>query len=232
MTGRTLVDDDGPATPRPPRRTDTDAPHTSRERALKILFQADLRGERPADALARIEADAAEVDLLDDGDPDDEAAPPPPPVADPDDVESIELERSEPVVAGGPVRAGRRPAVIDDFTRTLVVGVGTHRDEVDALIDRHAQNWTVRRMPVVDRSLLRLATYEIVHGDTPAAIAIDEAIEFAKRLSGDRSPRFVNGVLEAIRRAHAQEGGTGGARTDGAPEGALPDEDQPQAPTA
>lgn len=88
----------------------------------------------------------------------------------------------------------------DRFTRSLVLGVDEHRGEVDATIDRFARGWTVARMPVVDRNVLRLGVFELLHGDAPAAVAIDEAVELVKILSTADSPRFVNGVLEAVRR--------------------------------
>src|SRR4051812_15594637 len=65
----------------------------------------------------------------------------------------------------------------DPFVDELVRGTISHMDEVDALISRHAEHWRMERMPAVDRNILRLSVYEMVHGGTPAAVAIDEALE-------------------------------------------------------
>lgn len=84
---------------------------------------------------------------------------------------------------------------VNDYTVTLVRGVVEHRDEIDRVIAEHAEGWTLPRMPAVDRAVLRLGVYELLFGDVPAAVAINEAVELAKTLSTDDSPRFVNGVL-------------------------------------
>ena len=87
---------------------------------------------------------------------------------------------------------------ISDYTVELVEGVPAHRADIDGLLAAHAEGWTVDRMPDVDRALLRLAVYELLwRDDVPDAVVIDEAVELAKRLSTDDSPRFVNGVLSA-----------------------------------
>ncbi|WP_053388296.1 transcription antitermination factor NusB [Leucobacter japonicus] len=85
------------------------------------------------------------------------------------------------------------------YAREIVDGVSDHRDEIDELIVSYAQGWTLERMPHIDRALLRLAAWEIIHNDeVPAAVAIDEAVELAKEYSTDDSGRFVNGVLGKI----------------------------------
>ncbi|WP_053353157.1 transcription antitermination factor NusB [Leucobacter musarum] len=85
------------------------------------------------------------------------------------------------------------------YAREIVDGVTDHRDEIDELIVSYAQGWTLERMPHIDRALLRLAAWEIIHNDeVPAAVAIDEAVELAKEYSTDDSGRFVNGVLGKI----------------------------------
>ncbi|MCX6587002.1 MAG: transcription antitermination factor NusB [Acidobacteria bacterium] len=88
----------------------------------------------------------------------------------------------------------------DEFTDKLTRGALEHREELDALLDRHSQNWRVARMSFVDRNILRLAAFEMIHTDTPAPVVIDEAIELARRFSSDESVAFVNGVLDALRR--------------------------------
>ena len=82
---------------------------------------------------------------------------------------------------------------------TLVEGVEDHRAELDALIEGHARNWSLDRMPAIDRNVLRLALYELKdRPDVPVPVVIDEAVELAKRFSTDDSGRFVNGMLSAI----------------------------------
>jgi len=91
--------------------------------------------------------------------------------------------------------AGRK---VPTFTRRLVAGVTEHRPELDATIGSHAEGWRVERMAAVDRTILRLACYELRHGDVPPSVAIDEAVRAAKELSTEDSGRFVNGVLGKI----------------------------------
>jgi N utilization substance protein B len=82
------------------------------------------------------------------------------------------------------------------FTVELVSGVEDHRAELDDIIRRHARDWRMERMPVIDRNLLRMSLYQILHRpDIPTAVAIDEAVELAKELSTDDSARFINGIL-------------------------------------
>ncbi len=88
---------------------------------------------------------------------------------------------------------------ISDYTVSLVQGVAAHRDDIDRMLAEHARGWAVARMPAVDRAVLRLGVFELVFSDeVDDAVAIDEAIELARSLSTDDSPRFVNGVLGAI----------------------------------
>jgi N utilization substance protein B len=87
---------------------------------------------------------------------------------------------------------------INDYTVTLVEGVAEHGDEIDQLISEHAEGWTLPRMPAVDRAVLRLGLFELLWSDVPPAVAIDEAVELAKTLSTEDSPRFVNGVLGRV----------------------------------
>lgn len=88
--------------------------------------------------------------------------------------------------------AGSRP-----FTRELAEGVESHRDELDAIIGRHAKGWDLDRIAPLDRNLMRVALYEIEHGDAPTEVAIDEAVEIAKEYCGADAPGFVNGILGA-----------------------------------
>jgi len=89
---------------------------------------------------------------------------------------------------------------VDAFAQQLLQGVTEEIAAVDELIGRHAANWRVERMGAVDRNVLRVAVYEMLRTDTPAAIVIDEALELARRFAGEESVQFVNGVLDAVHR--------------------------------
>jgi len=88
------------------------------------------------------------------------------------------------------------------FAEELVSGVSAHREEIDARLAGVSQRWRLDRMAAVDRNVLRLGAYEVLFGGTPAAVAIDEAVELARRFGGFASPGFVNGVLDALARRH------------------------------
>jgi N utilization substance protein B len=88
---------------------------------------------------------------------------------------------------------------VSDYTVSLVHGVVEHVDDIDRLLAEQARGWTVARMPAVDRAVLRLGVFELLFStEVDDAVAIDEAIELAKLLSTEDSPRFVNGVLGAL----------------------------------
>lgn len=117
----------------------------ARERALGLLYEADLKRRGPADVVADL------------------------------------------------------PVEPDRFAVELVVGVGEHLDALDELLGRYARGWEVNRMPAVDRALLRLGAFELVHRpDVPPNVVINEAVDLAKQYSTDDSGRFVNGVLARI----------------------------------
>jgi N utilization substance protein B len=86
------------------------------------------------------------------------------------------------------------------FAKQLVCGVIAERERIDAALARHARNWRLPRMAAVDRNVLRLGAYEILHTDTPAAVVLDQAVELARRFGAEGSPGFVNGVLDAVAR--------------------------------
>ncbi len=102
----------------------------------------------------------------------------------------------------GGTLAGRRETndpPISEYTVALVEGVVAEQESIDALIVENARGWSLERMPGVDRNLLRIAVYEIVHvDDVPDAVAVSEAVNLAKELSTDDSGSFVNGVLGRI----------------------------------
>lgn len=87
------------------------------------------------------------------------------------------------------------------FAEPLIRGTLEHREELDALIQKHAKNWSLHRMAVVDRNLLRLAAYEMLYReDIPPVVSINEAVDIAKKYSTDDSGKFVNGILDSLRK--------------------------------
>ena len=82
----------------------------------------------------------------------------------------------------------------------LARGAHAAAAELDALLVEHVRNWRIERLAAIDKSLLRLAAYELTHEETPPAVVMDEAVELAKRFGEADSPAFVNGVLDAIAR--------------------------------
>jgi N utilization substance protein B len=87
------------------------------------------------------------------------------------------------------------------YCETLVQGVTSHLARLDAEIEKHSENWTVSRMSVVDRNIIRIAVYELLYSeDVPYKVAIDEAVELAKRYGSDESGPFINGIIDRIRR--------------------------------
>ena len=116
-------------------------------------------------------------------------------------------EAPEKVVAGywGGLLSEDRPGEgaapvkpIDEFANQLLFGAVSRAEEADKLIRAHAENWRLERMSGVDRNILRLAIFELLEGQTPAPVVIDEALEVARRFSGDESVQFINGVLDAV----------------------------------
>jgi N utilization substance protein B len=104
---------------------------------------------------------------------------------------------------GGPDDAALRrqwlrdPALVE-FTRSLVAGVREHRAELDERLAGAAAHWSLERMASTDRNLLRLGAYEILHTAVPPKVAVDEAVELAKRFGGAQSAQFVNGILDHL----------------------------------
>lgn len=91
------------------------------------------------------------------------------------------------------------------FTRELTEGVEVERPEIDALIERYSEGWTLDRIAPLERNILRVALHEMLHrSDVPDEVAIDEAIEAAKELCSAEAPRFVNGILGAVQRERPQ----------------------------
>jgi N utilization substance protein B len=127
-----------PAGPAGPRRQ-------ARERALSLLYEAEVKETTPADVLAAL------------------------------------------------------PLEPDRFAVDLVTGVAEHAQEVDGWLRRYARDWAVERMPAIDRALLRMGVFELLHRpDVPTGVVLSEAVELAARYSTEDSGRFVNGVLARI----------------------------------
>ena len=87
------------------------------------------------------------------------------------------------------------------FAESLASGAVDNVEKIDACISRHAENWRLDRMAIVDRNILRMATWEFLsHAGTPNTVIINEAIEIARRFSAQESPQFINGILDSIRK--------------------------------
>lgn len=125
-----------------------------------------------------------------------------------DDRRSLARERALSALYEAETKGIDPRQVLDDFVvpaeplvRLLVEGVADHGVELDEVIARFAAGWSLERMPTLDLLILRLATFEIRRRpDVPTAVAIDEAVELAKRFSTDDSGRFINGVLASVAR--------------------------------
>jgi len=139
----------------------------AREVALQILIQGDVSPEVEGAAAARLYFDhLADIAPMDDADSDEEAA-------------------------GRPAAVDR--ALIDE----LVVGVASHREELDALVQNLSRNWRLERMALVERNIIRLALYEMKYVPTiPTNVALNEAVELAKRFGTSEGAAFVNGLLD------------------------------------
>jgi transcription antitermination protein NusB len=104
--------------------------------------------------------------------------------------------------------AGR---IVMPFAAELIVGVTEHQPEIDLLLEEHSEGWTVARMAALDRSIMRVAVFELMHRpDIPTSVAISEAIEAATELSSDESRRYVNGILGRIARELGRASGEAG----------------------
>jgi len=102
---------------------------------------------------------------------------------------------------------------IDSYSLTIAQGVEEKRDVIDEMIERVSEHWHISRMPVVDRNIVRIATWEILRGspEVPASVAIHEAVNIAKEYGGEDSSKFINGVLGEISKSFAPGGNDGNA---------------------
>ena len=88
---------------------------------------------------------------------------------------------------------------LDEYAMRLIEGVWENKDKIDKELDSLANNWAIDRMPLVDKNVLRVSAYELMHvEDVPVSVSIDEAVEIAKGFCGDDSPKFINGILGAL----------------------------------
>jgi transcription antitermination protein NusB len=111
-----------------------------------------------------------------------------------------EIRGEDPVAAlEAAIGAGEGPT--NDYTAFLVRGVAEHQERLDELLARYSRDWTLVRMPGVDRNVLRIGLFELLHvEDVPDGVAVSEAMALVRDLSTDESPQFVNGVLGALQR--------------------------------
>jgi N utilization substance protein B len=130
--------------------------HRSRQRAVQILYQCDVR---------TLDVDEAIASAYD-----------------------IYAQDGEDVVDR------------DSFMEDLARGTVARTPDIDERISRYSEHWRLERMPAVDRNILRMGIYEMMTGGTPAAVVIDEALDLARRFSGDESVPFINGVLDSVRK--------------------------------
>ncbi|MEY4397536.1 MAG: hypothetical protein RLZ53_112 [Actinomycetota bacterium] len=87
---------------------------------------------------------------------------------------------------------------IFNYAKDLVVGVVENHEEIDDLIETYSEGWSLERMPNVDRAILRIAIWEILHSDTPSGVVVNEAVELAKEYSTEESGGFINGLLSRV----------------------------------
>jgi transcription antitermination protein NusB len=110
-----------------------------------------------------------------------------------------------PAAADEFLRRRLRTPELVEMSRALVAGVRRNRAELDVVIEKTAEHWSLNRMAVTDRNVLRLGAYEILFSDTPDPVAINEALDLAKRYGSAHSAQFVNGILDRLIRQKAPE---------------------------
>jgi N utilization substance protein B len=91
------------------------------------------------------------------------------------------------------------------FADSLIAGVRRNRGELDQVLSQTADHWSLERMAATDRNVLRLGAYEILYADTPGRVAINEAVELAKRFGSRQSAQFVNGILDRLLAGHEKQ---------------------------
>jgi N utilization substance protein B len=149
----------------------------ARERAIQFLFQQDLN---PADDLNQALAQFWQAQQI---------------------VALSEKERRAILESGAALPPpSTQQAAVQLFADPLIRGVLEHQPAIDEAIQRHVKNWELRRIAAVDRNVLRLAIFEMLHReDIPPVVSINEAVDIAKRFSTEDSGKFVNGILDKIK---------------------------------
>lgn len=111
------------------------------------------------------------------------------------DIDPAELARERIELADSDETVQR----VNPYTVTILEGVADNLDRIDSTIESYLKDWTLERLPAVDRAVLRVGVWELFHAaDVPPVVAVDQAVELARQLSTDESPSFVNGVLGQI----------------------------------
>lgn len=113
--------------------------------------------------------------------------------------------RVNPAIGDGLIARRIRIPELIDFARGLVAGVRRNREQLDQTIEQTAEHWSLARMAATDRNVLRLGAYEILYSSTPDRVAIDEALELAKRYGTAQSAQFVNGILDRLMRQRQEK---------------------------
>ncbi len=141
-----------------------------------------------------------------------------------------ELQEERPSILLETGRCLKDDGPLSDYALKLVKGVEEHCADIDRQLESTSENWAVSRMPIVDRSILRLAAFEMIYvDDVPVSVSINEAVELAKDFGGeDESPRFVNGVLGRIARKLEAEASDAEAAADDAAEAAPAEATSPE----
>ena len=107
------------------------------------------------------------------------------------------------------LKARLKSPEMEKFCLSLILGVRRNQEELDSQLNEISNNWTVKRMASTDRNVLRLGAYEVLHTDVPYKVAINEAVDLAKRFGNANSSQFVNGILDRLKRDN-QKQATGG----------------------
>jgi len=131
------------------------------------------------------------------------------------------MDQLDPFLAGE-----TKDREVQEFALRLVNGTYAGREELDAFLAAIAHNWDIRRMAVVDRNILRMAIFELIHcEDIPPKVTINEAIELGKRFSTANSGSFINGILDRVKNQHAPNKEGKEAKDSGAP---SPEDPRPE----
>jgi N utilization substance protein B len=158
----------------------------AREMAVQMLYQADQAGSSAPAVVRAFDVREFLIERVRSEAGSEEAVPP-----------AVRLSEED-------LREGREAF---GHATALVGGTREKLEEIDTLIRAQAENWRLERMPPVDRNILRLAVYELLHeADVPQLVVVDEAVELAKRFGSEQSGRFVNGLLDGLIKRHAFPG--------------------------